>query len=143
MNKIYYFIVDYNTKYGMVKKGESLTGRLQKASNNTKVVFDFYEKTDPSKAEAGEGIFSINETDLKNFASNVAPTNENKDETKTNQTGFTKTNQTGFTKTNQTGFTKTNQTGFKSWSTTKKVVVVGSGLTLVGLVVFLFVYRKK
>jgi|GEM_PF-3622862 len=129
MNKIYYFIVDYNTKYGMVKKGESLTGRLQKASNNTKVVFDFYEKTDPSKAEAGEGIFSINETDLKNFASNVAPTknfasnvaptNENKDETKTNQTGF------------------------KSWSTTKKVVVVGSGLTLVGLVVFLFVYRKK
>ena len=137
MNKIYYFIVDYNTKYGMVKKGESLTGRLQKASNNTKVVFDFYEKTDPSKAEAGEGIFSINETDLKNFASNVAPTknfasnvaptNENKDETKTNQTGFT----------------KTNQTGFKSWSTTKKVVVVGSGLTLVGLAVFLFVYRKK
>jgi len=132
MNKIYYFIVDYNTKYGTVKKGESLTGRLQKASNKTKVVFDFYEKTDPSKAEAGEGTFSINETDLKNFASNVAPTNEKKNFA----SNVAPTNE-------NKDETKTNQTGFKSWSTTKKVVVVGSGLTLVGLVVFLFVYRKK
>ena len=73
MNKKYYFIVDYNTKYGTIKKGQSLTGRLSSASKTRKVMFDFYEITDPVKAEAGEGIFSINETDLKNFASDVAP----------------------------------------------------------------------
>jgi hypothetical protein len=27
MNKKYYFIADYTTKYGVVKNGESLTGR--------------------------------------------------------------------------------------------------------------------
>ena len=125
MSKKYYFIVDYNTKYGVVKKGDSLTGRLSKASKTPKVFFDFYEISDPSKAEAGEGAFSINETDLKNFATDVAPTDlKTKDDTKT------------------TDDTKT-KTGFSSWSGTKKAIVVGSGLAVVGLAVWFFIFRKK
>jgi hypothetical protein len=129
MNKIYYFIIDYNTKHGVVKKGESLTGRLSKASKEPKVFFDFFEKSDPAKAEAGEGIFSIVESDLKNFATDVAPTTpdtEKKDDTNKKVVDDKKAT-----------------TGFKSWSTTKKAIVVGSGLAVLGLAVWYFVIRKK
>lgn len=125
MSKKYYFIVDYNTKYGTVKKGESLTGRLSSASKTPKVVFDFYEITDPAKAEAGEGTFSINQTDLKNFASDNATTIEEGDKNK------------------KVADNTTPDKGFKSWSTTKKTVVIGSGLAVLGLAVWYFVIRKK
>jgi hypothetical protein len=123
MTKKYYFIVDYNTKYGIVKKGEALTGRLSTASKTPKVMFDFYEVTDPEKAEAGEGTFSINQVDLKNFASET-PTKRS-DEKKDEEDD------------------SVNNKGFKNWSTTKKAVVIGSGLVLVGFVVWFFGFRKK
>lgn len=123
MTKKYYFIVDYNTKYGIVKKGEALTGRLSTASKTPKVMFDFYEVTDPEKAEAGEGTFSINQVDLKNFASET-PTKRS-DEKKDEEDD------------------SASKKGFKSWSTTKKAVVVGGGLVLVGLAVWFFGFRKK
>ena len=127
MNKTYYFIVDYNTKYGVVKKGESLTGRLSKAGREPKVIFDFFEKSDPAKAEAGEGVFAIIETDLKNFASDVAPTElkDSKDKTSEND--------------------KLKGKGWKSFSKTKKTTIIGSGLAVLGLglAVWYFVIRKK
>lgn len=113
MSKKYYFIVDYNTKYGVVKKGDSLTGRLSKAGKTPKVIFDFYEISDSAKAEAGEGIFSINETDLKNFATDVAPATE--------------------TKQKEEEKNATELKGFKSWSTTKKTIIIGGSLAVVGL----------
>lgn len=130
MNKKYYFIVDYNTKYGTIKKGESLTGRLSSASKTPKVMFDFYEITDPVKAESGEGIFSINETDLKNFASDVAP---KKDDVKNTSVAPKKDDVKNTSESN----------GFKSWSMTKKTIVVGSSLAVVGLAVWYFIIRKK
>ena len=130
MNKNYYFIVDYNTKYGTIKKGQSLTGRLSSASKTRKVMFDFYEITDPVKAEAGEGIFSINETDLKNFASDVAP---KKDDVKNTSVAPKKDDVKNTSESN----------GFKSWSMTKKTIVVGSSLAVVGLAVWYFIIRKK
>ena len=132
MNKKYYFITDYTTKYGTIKKGQSLTGRLWKATSRgtqtTKVMFDFYEITDPAKAEAGEGIFSINETDLKNIATDVAPTTE-KATTETAKTEDDKK--------------ESELKGFKSWSTTKKTMVIGGSLALVGLAVWFFKFRKN
>ena len=128
MNKIYYFINDYTTKYGVVKKGDSLTGKTT-TTKIPKVQFEFFEKTDKAKADSGEGIFSINESDLKNFATDVAPTTtdtKGKDDTKL---GDDKKLTTG--------------TGFRSWSGTKKAVVVGSGLAVLGLAVWYFVIRKK
>ena len=130
MNKKYYFIVDYNTKYGTIKKGESLTGRLSSASKTPKVMFDFYEITDPVKAESGEGIFSINETDLKNFASDVAP---KKDDVKNTSVAPKKDDVKNTSESN----------GFKSWSMTKKTIVVGSSLAVVGLALWYFIIRKK
>ena len=128
MNKVYYFINDYTTKYGVVKKGDSLTGKTT-TTKIPKVQFEFFEKTDKAKADSGEGIFSINESDLKNFATDVAPTTtdtKGKDDTKL---GDDKKLTTG--------------TGFRSWSGTKKAVVVGSGLAVLGLAVWYFVIRKK
>jgi hypothetical protein len=142
MNKKYYFIVDYNTKYGTIKKGESLTGRLSSASKTPKVMFDFYEITDPVKAESGEGIFSINETDLKNFASDVAPKKDDvkntsvapkKDDVKNTSVAPKKDDVKNTSESN----------GFKSWSMTKKTIVVGSSLAVVGLAVWYFIIRKK
>lgn len=72
-SKKYYFTIDYSTKHGVVKKGESLTGRFSSAAKEPRIMFDFYEKIDPAKAEAGEGIFSIKASDIKNFATDVAP----------------------------------------------------------------------
>jgi hypothetical protein len=128
MKKIYYFTNDYTTKYGVVKKGDSLTGKTT-TTKVPKVQFEFFEKTDKAKAEAGEGIFSIVESDLKNFATDVAPTTtdtEKKDDTNKKVVDDKKAT-----------------TGFKSWSTTKKAVVVGSGLAVLGLAVWYFVIRKK
>jgi hypothetical protein len=123
MNKVYYFINDYTTKYGVVKKGDSLTGRFSPSTK--KIVFEFFEKTDKEKADSGEGVFSINESDLKNFATDVAPTDvKTKDDTKV-------------------GDDKKATTGFRSWSGTKKAVVVGSGLAVLGLAVWFFAIRKK
>ena len=124
MNKVYYFINDYTTKYGVVKKGDSLTGKTT-TTKIPKVQFEFFEKTDKAKADSGEGVFSINESDLKNFATDVAPTDvKTKDDTKV-------------------GDDKKTTTGFRSWSGTKKAVVVGSGLAVLGLAVWYFVIRKK
>ena len=122
MFKVYYFINDYTTKYGVVKKGDSLTGKTT-TTQIPKIQFEFFEKTDKAKADSGEGIFSINESDLKNFATDVAPTTtdtKGKDDANIKAT-----------------------TGFSSWSGTKKAVVVGSGLAVLGLAVWYFVIRKK
>ena len=115
MNTKYYFTNDYTTKYGVVKKGDSLTGRLSTASSTPKVIFDFYEITDPVKAESGEGVFSINEVDLKNFASNVKPKNDT-----------------------------ITEKGWKSWSKTKKGLVIGGViLGIAGVVTAFLLIRKK
>ncbi len=126
MNKVYYFINDYTTKYGVVKKGDSLTGSITPKGVG-KIVFEFFEKTDKAKAEAGQGSFSIVESDLKNFATDVAPPiidTKIKDDSKT------------------TDDTKVKK-GFSSFSTTKKTIIVGSGLAVLGLAVWFFVIRKK
>jgi len=118
MVKLYYFINDYTTKHGVVKKGDSLTGKLVPSSK--KITFEFFEKTDKEKADSGEGIFSVNEFDLKNFATDIAPTNDTKtkDDTKTKK-------------------------GFNGLSKTNKTIFIISGLALLGLGVFYFVMRKK
>ncbi len=126
MNKVYYFINDYTTKYGVVKKGDSLTGSITPKGVG-KIVFEFFEKTDKAKAEAGQGSFSIVESDLKNFATDVAPPiidTKIKDDSKTTDDSKTKK-------------------GFSSFSTTKKTIIVGSGLAVLGLAVWFFVIRKK
>ncbi len=126
MNKVYYFINDYTTKYGVVKKGDSLTGSITPKGVG-KIVFEFFEKTDKAKAEAGQGSFSIVESDLKNFATYVEPPiidTKIKDVSKT------------------TDDTKVKK-GFSSFSTTKKTIIVGSGLAVLGLAVWFFVIRKK
>jgi hypothetical protein len=128
MNKVYYFINDYTTKYGVVKKGDSLTGSITPKGVG-KIVFEFFEKTDKAKAEAGQGSFSIVESDLKKIATDVAPTTtdtKGKDDAKTTDDLNRITNK-----------------GFRSWSGTKKAVVVGSGLAVLGLAVWFFVIRKK
>ena len=118
MNKKYYFTNDYTTKYGVVKKGDSLTGRLSTASSTPKVIFDFYEITDPVKAESGEGIFSINENDIKNFASDV--------QLKT------------------TDDAKETQKGWKSYSKRKKGLIVGGFiLGIAGVITAFLLIRKK
>lgn len=127
-SKIYYFTNDYTTKYGVVKKGDSLTGNTS-TTKTPKVSFEFFEKTDKAKAEAGEGIFSIAESDLKNFATDVAPTTP---DTKAKDDANTKV-----------ADDKKPSTGFGSWSTTKKTLVVGGGLAVLGLAVWYFVIRKK
>jgi uncharacterized membrane protein YcjF (UPF0283 family) len=120
MDKKYYFTVDYNTKYGIVKKGDWLTGRLSKSSNTPKVFFEFYEKTDKEKADAGEGTFSISEVDLKNFATDVEPVKNEKDKENTKEKGW------------------------KSWSNTKKGLVVGGVLLgLAGIVTAIVLIRKQ
>jgi hypothetical protein len=129
-SKTYYFLNDYTTKHGVVKKGESLSAY----PSGKKFVFDFYEKTDPAKAEAGEGIFSITEADMKNIVSETAPTKSA--DAKTTTTTTTET-------TKKAEENKTAKTGFSSWSTTKKTLVVGGGLVVVGLAVWYFVIRKK
>lgn len=133
MNKTYYFIVDYNTKYGVVKKGESLTGRLSNASSEPKVVFDFFEKSDPAKAEAGEGTFAIARKVSKNFVSE-SPLNEvkvlaEKTDEKTPQKRDEKT--------------KVIAKGWKGFSKTKKATIVGSGVLALGLAIWYFAIRKK
>ena len=125
MNKTYYFIEDYTTKYGVVKKGESLTGRLSKAGREPKVIFDFFEKSDPAKAEAGEGTFSVLETALKNFASDVAPTETKDSMDKTKEKDNLKAK------------------GWKGLSKTKKTTIIGGGVLVLGLAVWYFVIRKK
>ena len=130
--KVYYFTNDYSSKHGVVKKGDSLTGNLQTSVKPPKVQFDFFEKTDPAKAEAGEGIFSIAESDLKNFATDVEPTSTTKSSTATTTSDDTK-------KAEEVKVKK----GFSSWSNTKKTLVVGGGLLAVGLAVWYFVIRKK
>ena len=118
MNKKYYFTNDYTTKYGVVKKGDSLTGRLSTAGSKPFVIFDFYEITDPVKAESGEGIFSISEVDLKNFASDV--------QLKTTDDG------------------KGTEKGWKSYSTRKKGFIVGGIiLGVAGVVTAFLLLRKK
>ena len=136
MNKVYYFINDYTTKYGVVKKGDSLTGTFGLVKNkdlvkgvSKPILFEFFEKTDKAKAQAGEGIFSINESELKNFATDVAPTTT---DTKGKDDANIKV-----------ADDKKATTGFSSWSGTKKAVVVGSGLAVLGLAVWYFVIRKK
>ncbi len=124
--KIYYFTNDYTTKYGIVKKGDSLTGFYQ-STKIPKVQFEFFEKTDKVKADSGEGVFNINESDLKNFATDVAPPiidTKIKDDSKTTDDSKTKK-------------------GFSSFSTAKKTIIVGSGLAVLGLAVWFFVIRKK
>ena len=108
------------------------TGYFCLGISNPKVLnakSDLVKETDKEKAEAGEGIFSIVESDLKNFATDVAPTTpdtEKKDDTNKKVVDDKKAT-----------------TGFKSWSTTKKAIVVGSGLAVLGLAVWYFVIRKK
>ena len=115
MNKKYYFTNDYTTKYGVVKKGDSLTGRLSTAGSKPFVMFDFYEITDPVKAESGEGVFSINENDIKNFASDVEPKN-----------------------------TTITEKGWKSYSTRKKGFIVGGViLGIAGVVTAFLLLRKR
>jgi len=131
--KVYYFTNDYSSKHGVVKKGDSLTGYLQ-STKVPKVQFEFFEKTDKVKAESGEGIFSVAESDLKNFATDVPPTTENKSATTTTTTTTDATKKAEEDKTKK---------GFSSWSNTKKTLVVGGGLLAVGLAVWYFVIRKK
>ena len=88
-------------------------------------MFDFFEKSDPAKAEAGEGAFSVVETALKNFASDVAPT-ETKD-----STGKTKEKDNLKAK------------GWKSLSKTNKATIIGSGVLVFGLAIWYFAIRKK
>ena len=123
--KVYYFTNDYTTKYGVVKKGDSLTGFYQ-STKIPKVQFEFFEKTDKVKADSGEGIFNINESDLKNFATDVAPTSDTKPKDDTKTTDDTKAKK-----------------GFSSFSTTKKAIIVGGGLAVLGLAVWFFAIRKK
>lgn len=123
MTKKYYFINDYTTKYGVVKKGDWLTGRLSSASKTPKLMFEFYEKTDKEKADSGDGTFSINEVDSKNFVTDVEPTNEDVKK-KSSDT--------------------TTEKGWKSWSTTKKTLVVsGVLLGIAGIVTTIILIRKK
>lgn len=123
MTKKYYFINDYTTKYGVVKKGDWLTGRLSSASKTPKLMFEFYEKTDKEKADSGDGTFSINEVDSKNFVTDVEPTNEDVKK-KSSDT--------------------TTEKGWKSWSTTKKTLVVGGVLLgIAGVVTTIILIRKK
>jgi hypothetical protein len=122
MTKKYYFINDYTTKYGVVKKGDWLTGRLSSASKTPKLMFEFYEKTDKEKADSGDGTFSINEVDSKNFVTDVEPINEDVKK-KSSDT--------------------TTEKGWKSWSTTKKSLVVGGVVLGVAGVVIAFIYFKK
>ena len=126
-SKVYYFTNDYTTKYGVVKKGDSLTGKTT-STKIPKVIFEFFEKTDKEKADAGEGVFSVVESDLKNFATDVAPT-----------TPDTKAKDDA----NKKAEDKTQKNGFKSWSTTKKTVTIGSGIAILGLAVWYFVIRRK
>jgi hypothetical protein len=65
---------------------------------------------------------------LKNFAVDYAPTTETKAKDDANT---------------KVADDKKATTGFRSWSTTKKAVVVGSGLAVFGLAVWYFVIRKK
>ena len=116
MVKVYYFINDYTTKHGVVKKGDSLTGKLVPSSK--KILFEFFEKTDKEKADSGEGVFSLNELDLKNFATDIAPTTDTK---KTDDT----------------------KKGFNGLSKTNKTIFIISGIALLGLGVLYFVMRKK
>ena len=128
-SKVYYFTNDYTTKYGVVKKGDSLTGKTT-STKIPKVIFEFFEKTDKEKADAGEGVFNVVESDLKNFAVDYAPTtlkevdSDKKAEDKKAED-------------------KTQKKGFKSWSTTKKTVTIGSGVAILGLAVWYFVIRRK
>lgn len=131
--KVYYFTNDYTTKHGVVKKGDSLTGKTT-TTTIPKIQFEFFEKTDKAKADAGEGIFSIVESDLKNFATDVAPTTPDTNAKKNATDDATKKAEEEKDKTKK---------GFSSWSTTKKALVVGSGLTVLGLAVWYFVIRKK
>lgn len=73
MFKVYYFINDYTTNYGLVKKGDSLIGK-KITSKIPKVQFEFFEKIDKAKAYSGYGVFNIVESDLKNFVTDVPPT---------------------------------------------------------------------
>jgi hypothetical protein len=66
MTKNYIFNQNYDTKYGKVSKGEILSGRL---STNNKVLFEYFQYRDPSKAEAGEGTFSMYLEELNQIAS--------------------------------------------------------------------------
>jgi hypothetical protein len=123
-SKVYYFTNDYTTKYGVVKKGDSLTGKTT-STKIPKVIFEFFEKTDKEKADAGEGVFSVVESDLKNFAVDYAPTTLKEVDS------------------DKKAEDKTPKKGFKSWSTTKKTVTIGSGIAILGLAVWYFVIRKK
>ena len=127
--KKYTFKNDYTTKYGVIKKGTTLSAYYSKAGKNPSFMFDFYEVTDPAKAEAGEGVFNILESDMKNVVDEVglksADTNTTTDATKKVEED------------------KTPKTGFRSWSATKKTIVIGSGLAVLGLAVWYFVIRKK
>ena len=131
-SKVYYFTNDYTTKYGVVKKGDSLTGKTT-STKIPKVIFEFFEKTDKEKADAGEGVFSVVESDLKNFATDVAPTTTDaKAKDDANKKAEDKKAED-----------KTQKKGFKSWSTTKKTVTIGSGVAILGLAVWYFVIRRK
>jgi hypothetical protein len=128
MTKKYYFINDYTTKYGVVKKGDWLTGRLSSASKTPKLMFEFYEKTDKEKADSGDGTFSINEVDSKNFVTDVEPTNTDNTKEKSTNANSTET---------------TTTKGWKSWSNTKKGLVVGGVVLGVAGIIGTIIYFKN
>ena len=131
MNKKYYFIADYTTKYGVVKNGESLTGRRINKEGNPIVLFEFYETKEKNKesGELGKGQFTIKEADLGKIATDVEPTT-NTDNTKEKSTNANST---------ETTTTK----GWKSWSNTKKGLIVGGVVLGVAGIVVAFIYFKK
>ena len=66
--KRFEFIDEYASKKGMrVQKGEVLSAYLSKSSKNPRWIFEWYEGIDKEKAESGEGLFSIFDSELKDY----------------------------------------------------------------------------
>lgn len=127
MNKKYYFTNDYTTSFGIVKKGDSLTGTHSDPSIGVEpfVLFNFDEKTSSGTPSllANPKTFSIKEKDLNSFVSDVEP--KNIDNKKTNDD------------------TKETKKGWKSWSKAKKGLVIGGVILGVAGVVTAFLLIRK
>lgn len=132
MNKKYYFTTDYTTKYGVVKNGESLTGKTINKNGVPIVLFEFYETKEKNKesGELGKGQFTIKEADLGQIATDVEPTT-NTDNTKSKSTTANPTE-------------TTTAKGWSSWSNTKKGLVVGGVvLGLAGIIGSIIYFKNK
>jgi hypothetical protein len=67
--KRFEFIDEYASKKGMrVQKGEVLSAYLSKSSKNPRWMFEWYEGVNKEKADSGEGLFSIFDSELKDYA---------------------------------------------------------------------------